>query len=134
MPLSLTTDRRVKNVHSLRSDILFAFVCLAAIYVIIQAIDVLLLIYVSALFAVVISPAIRFIRRLKISGWRPGRGLAIGILLVSLLTALILFALFALPPMIDDAHDLATNWPQRMTQLSARLQGVPFLQNLDRNK
>ena len=134
MPLSLTTDRRVKNVHSLRSDILFAFACLAAMYIIVQAVDVLLLIYVSALFAVVISPAIRFIRRMKIGKWRPGRGLAIGILLVSLLTALILFALFALPPMIDDAHDLAANWPQRMTQVSARLQGVPFLQNLDRTK
>src|SRR5437660_811743 len=107
MPLSLTTDRRVKNVHSLRSDILFAFVCLLAVYVCIQAIDVLLLIYVSALFAVVISPAIRFIRRLKIGGWRPGRGLAIGVLLTSMVSAALLFALFALPPMINDSHDLA---------------------------
>src|SRR5579863_3226964 len=114
MPLSLATDRRVKNVHSLRSDILFGFVCLVAIYVCIRAIDVLLLIYVSALFAVVISPAIRFIRRLKIGGWRPGRGLAIGVLLATMLAGLILFLLFALPPMINDAHDLAANWPTRM--------------------
>jgi predicted PurR-regulated permease PerM len=134
MPLSLTTDRRVKNVHSLRSDILFAFACLLAVYVCIQAIDVLLLIYVSALFAVVISPAIRFIRRLKIGGWRPGRGLAIGVLLTSMVSAALLFALFALPPMINDSHDLAANWPSRMADVSARLHGIPFLQSLDRGK
>jgi predicted PurR-regulated permease PerM len=134
MPLSLATDRRVKNVHSLRSDIVFAFICLAAMYLAIQAIDVLLLIYVSALFAVVISPAIRFIRRLKIGSWRPGRGLAIGVLLLTLLTAVVLFALFALPPMIEDAHDLATNWPSRMADLTAKVHGVPFFENFDRAK
>src|SRR5947209_19589668 len=126
MPLSLTTDRRVKNVHSLRSDILFGFACLAVLYVAVQALDVLLLIYVSALFAVVISPAIRFIRRLKIGTWRPGRGLAIGILLVTMLASLLLFALFALPPMINDAHELAANWPTRMADLTTKLHGLPF--------
>ena len=134
MPLSLTTDRRVKNVHSLRSDIVFAFVCLIAFYVCIQAIDVLLLIYVSALFAVVISPAIRVIRRINIGKWRPGRGLAIGVLLVTMLTAVLLFALFALPPMINDMHDLAANWPKRMADISERVHGVPFLENLDHAK
>lgn len=134
MPLNLATDRRVKNVHSLRSDIVFAFICLAAMYFVLKAIDVLLLIYVSALFAVVISPAIRFIRRLKIGNWRPGRGLAIGVLLITLLTAVVLFALFALPPMINDAHDLAANWPARMADLTKRLHGVPFLENFDRSK
>ena len=58
MPLSLATDRRVKNVHSLRSDIVFAFCCLVTFYVCIQALDVLLLIYVSALFAVVASAVV----------------------------------------------------------------------------
>lgn len=134
MPLSLATDRRVKNVHSLRSDILFAVVCLVAIYVALQAIDVLLLIYVSALFAVVISPAIRFIRRFQVGSWRPGRGLAIAVLLVTLLTAVLLFSLFALPPMINDAHDLATNWPTRVADLTAKLRGVPFMENFDRTK
>jgi predicted PurR-regulated permease PerM len=134
MPLSLTTDRRVKNVHSLRSDILFAFACLVAFYVCIQALDVLLLIYVSALFAVVISPAIRVIRRITIGKWRPGRGLAIGVLLVTLIAAVLLFALFALPPMINDSHELAANWPKRMADLSARFQGVPFLESFDRTK
>ena len=132
MPLALATDRRVKNVHSLRSDILFAFGCLVAIYVAFLAIDVLLLIYVSALFAVVISPAIRFIRRLKIGSWRPGRGLAIGVLLVSMLAAVLLFSLFALPPIIDDAHDLAANWPARVATITAKLQRIPFMENFDR--
>src|SRR5437764_15068506 len=114
MPLRLPTDRRVKNVHSLRSDIVFAFICLAGLYLAIQAIDVLLLIYVSALFAVVISPAIRLIRRLKVGGWRPGRGLAIGVLLVSLLSGFVFFALFRLPPIIRHAHDFAPTSPRRM--------------------
>lgn len=134
MPLNLATDRRVKNVHSLRSDILFAFACLVAIYVAVQAIDVLLLIYVSALFAVVISPAIRFIRRFKIGGWRPGRGLAIGVLLGTMLTALLLFLLFAAPPIISDSHDLAAHWPARVSELNSKIRGIPFFENFDQSK
>jgi predicted PurR-regulated permease PerM len=134
MPLSLTTDRRVKNVHSLRSDILFAGVCLVAIYIAYLAIDVLLLIYVSALFAVVISPAIRVIRRLKIGRWRPGRGMAIIVILVTILTAIVLFLMFALPPMLNDAQDLARNWPARLADLTARVRGVPFMENFDQTK
>ena len=134
MPLNLATDRRVKNVHSLRSDILFGFMCLVAVYVAIRAVDVLLLIYVSVLFAVVISPAIRFISRLKIGKWRPGRGMAILVLLATLLAGLVLFLMFALPPMISDAHDLAANWPARVKDLTTRARGVPFLENFDSNK
>jgi predicted PurR-regulated permease PerM len=134
MPLNLATDRRVKNVHSLRSDILFGLFCVVGVYIAIQAIDVLLLIYVSVLFAVVISPAIRFIRRLKIGSWRPGRGLAIGVLLITLLAGALLFLLFALPPMINDAHDLAANWPKRLAEITAKFRGLPFLENLDQSK
>jgi predicted PurR-regulated permease PerM len=134
MPLNLATDRRVKNVHSLRSDILFGLGVLIAIYIAVQVIDVLLLIYVSALFAVVISPAIRFIRRLKIGNWRPGRGLAILVLLATIFTGLILFLMFALPPMIRDAQDLAANWPARLAGITARIRNVPFFGGIDQDK
>ena len=59
-----------------RSDIIFGVVLLLGLYVAWRVIDVLLLVYVSALFAVVLAPAIDFIRRLHIGNWSPSRGIA----------------------------------------------------------
>ena len=46
--------------------------------------DVLMLIYVSALFAVVLSPAIGMIQKIHIGSWRAGRGFAIVFLILML--------------------------------------------------
>ena len=81
-----------------RAVIVFAFalgLILAIAYLIRE---ILLLLYVSALFAVVFTPVIRGIMRINIRGWHPGRGLAILFLLVSIGAATTLFVAFALPP------------------------------------
>jgi predicted PurR-regulated permease PerM len=109
-------ERRRQQTH--RSDILFTFAVLIGIYVAYRVLDVLLLVYVSALFAVVLAPAIGFVRRLKIGKWRPGRGAAVLIIIVTMLAVIVFTLLFALPPIFSDAQEMAQNWPVRLAALT----------------
>lgn len=114
-----------------RSDIVFFFALVLGLYVAWLARDVLLLIYVSALFAVVISPGIRVIRRLHINGWHPGRGVAIIILVISGIVLLSIIIGFAVPPIVRDVQGLASTWPKNMSALADRVQHVPLINRLD---
>lgn len=114
-----------------RSDMVFFFALVLGLYVAWLARDVLLLIYVSALFAVVISPAIRAVRKLHVNGWHPGRGIAIIAVVVIGLVLLSVAVGFALPPIIRDAQGLASAWPQSMARLAERIRHVPLVNHID---
>ena len=58
-----------EKARSFRSDIVFAFMLAFACYLAWLVRDVLMLVYVSALFAVVLSPVVRFTTRLRIGRW-----------------------------------------------------------------
>jgi len=111
-----------------RADILFLFGVLIAGWAVYAARDVLLLIYVSALFAVVISPVIGVVQKFRINGWRPGRGFALVVLMGGI--ALLLTAIFfvALPPIYNNAQEFASDWPKRLSALAHYL---PFFKSLD---
>jgi predicted PurR-regulated permease PerM len=125
-------ERRRQQTH--RSDILFTFAVLIGIYVAYRVMDVLLLVYVSALFAVVLAPAIGFVRRLQIGKWRPGRGAAVLIIIVTMLAVIVFTLLFALPPIFSDAQEMAQNWPVRLAALTERIRSVPFFDNFNPNQ
>lgn len=114
-----------------RSDIVFFFALLLGLYVAWLARDVLLLIYVSALFAVVISPAIRLVQRVHLRGWRPGRGLSIvavifaGLIFVSLLFGVVL------PPIFHDVQSFANDWPRHAANIGDRINRVPAIVHLN---
>ena len=93
--------------------------------------DVLLLIYVSALFAVVLNPAIEAVRRIHIGHWWPSRPTAILIIIAVAGLSITLFLIFALPPVINDADTIATNFPKRLAELAQNLHRVPSLGKLD---
>src|SRR5262249_19173988 len=101
-----------------RSDILFFFAVLLVLWTAYTVRDVLMLIYVSALFAVVVSPAIGGIQRIRFGRWRPGRGFAILFLFLILALAGSLFMVFAFPPVYRDARQFAADWPKHMASLS----------------
>jgi predicted PurR-regulated permease PerM len=114
-----------------RGYIVFAFVIglvLATAYLMRQ---ILLLLYVSALFAVVLSPVISGITQIHIGRWHPGRGLAIFLLLLSLAGAATLFFAFALPPVLKDVQALITELPTRGPQLLDQLHRLPFISHLN---
>jgi predicted PurR-regulated permease PerM len=118
-----------RNRH--HSDILFAFAVAIALYLAWHVRRELVLIYVSALFAVVLMPVLGFIMRLHIGKWKPGRGSAIFILLVTIATAVTAFLDLALPPVIHDLHDFALEMPTRAPQLLDRMHRLPFLQHVN---
>jgi len=128
---SVVVQTRSGRARSVRGDILFAFavaLVLAAAYLMRQ---ILLLLYVSALFAVVLSPVIRGIMRIHIGRWHPGQGLSIFLLVLSLAAAATLFFSFALPPVVQDLQSLFTELPTRGPQLLAWLHRVPFISHVD---
>jgi predicted PurR-regulated permease PerM len=118
------------NTHY-RAAIVFSFVLGLSLYVAYLVREVLLLVYVSALFAVVISPAIGLVRRIRIRKWRPSRGIPILVILVGGLGLLALLLAFVIPPIYRDAQGLAAEWPQHVGTLSEKIRNFPFARNLD---
>jgi len=116
-----------------RSNIIFAFFIAVVLYAAWQVRDALLLIYVSALFAVILSPIIEHIRRIRIGKWRPGRGAAIIILFVGLAVVIGLFFTLAVPPIARDLKEFSQEWPQRVQALSEKLHHLPYADRLNIN-
>src|SRR5438309_10718581 len=127
-PIQSSTTRNLLNPGpKRRADILFTLAVLAAIYLAWRVREVLLIIYVSALFAVVISPALRFVQRFKMRRWSPGKGLAFIVIVFTLITVVVLFFTLAVPPVFEDIKALAQDWPNRMAELTAQLRKLPFM-------
>src|SRR5260370_42185767 len=114
-----------------RSDIIFFFAVLLAIWIAYTVRDVLMLVYVSAMFSVVLAPAIGAIRKINIKGWRPGRGLAILVLMFSLVLAAALFFGFAMPPLYRDARAFSADWPKHLVTMTQRIQSMPSGRHFD---
>ncbi len=122
-PLSaVAAERRA----STRSNILFAvavFLLLAVAWKLLKELEIL---YVSALFAVVLMPIVQRITRLSIRGYSPARAVAILIMLVAVLGGLTLFFTLGLPPVIRDLQGFAHELPQRIPAAVARMKRVPL--------
>jgi predicted PurR-regulated permease PerM len=117
--------------QTMRSNIVFTFCVIAALYLAWLTREVLFLLYVSALFAVVIMPVLQFIMRLHLGKWQPGR--AVAILVVFLLVGgfLTLFIMFALPPVVRDMREFIQELPTKGPELLSRLQKLPIAKHLD---
>jgi predicted PurR-regulated permease PerM len=89
--------------------------------------DVLILIYVSALFAVVLMPVVNGIMRFELRGGRHiSRAAAIALLLSFSFLALATFFTLGLPPVIRDLHQFAADLPDRIPAIVARVKHVPY--------
>jgi predicted PurR-regulated permease PerM len=114
-----------------RANILFTFGVALLLYTAWHVRDELLVLYVSALFAVVLMPVLRGLMQLRIGKWSPGRGMAILILFLIVGGCIALFALFAMPPVVRDLHEFAKEMPTRGPQLISRIRALPFSQRVD---
>ena len=114
-----------------RGTVLFAFGVGIALYLAYLLHDVLVVIYVSALFAVVLMPLVRGVMKLHIRNWHPGRGMAVLFILVLTLGSLTVFFMYALAPAFRDLRDFIKELPERGPQFFARLQQTPVLRDID---
>ena len=103
--------------RTLRSDILFAFTLALACYLAWLVRDALVLLYVSALFAVVLSPLVSAIANVRVHRWQPFRRIAVPVLLVLVVGALIAFGFLALPPDPDGRIRRSINGPVTFSDL-----------------
>jgi predicted PurR-regulated permease PerM len=125
MPVAVAKSR------SLRSDIVFAFILVLACALAWVVREVLMLLYVSALFAAVLTPIVRSTGRLRIGRWRPFKGYAVFFLLLAIAGLLTAFGFLALPPVIRDLHEFAREMPVRLPALLDKLRHIPFADNLN---
>jgi predicted PurR-regulated permease PerM len=120
------------NSHSVRGYIVFAFALALALYLAWLIRGVLVLLYVSAIFAVVLTPVVRATSRIRIGRRRPFQGsAAILILLLAVAALLTAFGFLALPPIIRDLQSLNGEMPTRVPALLAKLREVPFAGRLN---
>jgi len=118
--------------ESIRGLIVFVFALAFAIYVAWLVRDVLVLLYVSALFAVVLTPVVRATSRLRIGRWHPFQGAgAIFFLLLVVAGALTAFGFLTFPPVIHDLQALSSELPARLPALLARIRQIPFANHLN---
>src|SRR5207248_7505692 len=113
-----------------RSDIAFALFLGLALYVAWELRHALLLVYVAIVLAIVLAPAVDWLRRWHIGRWRPGR--TAGVLIFMLLATAVatLVGVVAVPPLARQATLLAQQWPQRVNEFVGRIHGLSFASNL----
>jgi predicted PurR-regulated permease PerM len=118
--------------RSLRSDIVFAFALVAVGYLVWLTRDVLVLLYVSAIFAVIFAPVVDSIARIRIGRFQPLKGArAIFFLLLALGAAITLYVSLALPPVIRDLQNLSTTLPTLAPELLAKVRHLPFMDHMN---
>jgi len=114
-----------------RSIVLFAFGVAIALYMSYILRDELVVIYVSALFAVVLMPLVRGVMKLHIGRWHPSRGIAVLLIVVLTAGSLTAFFAYALRPAFKDLREFVRELPQRGPQFFARIQQVPLLRDVN---
>ncbi len=118
----------------MRGYILFTFVLIGFLGLAWKLHHVLLILYVSGLFAVVLTPVVKRIERLRVRGKHLGKGIATLTLFAGILLALTLFFWIAFPPAIRDFASFASELPHRVPQLLSKLQRLPMASKLDMSK
>jgi predicted PurR-regulated permease PerM len=125
-------NQSAQSKHNVRGHIVFFFAVALALYVAWLIRGMLALLYISALFAVVLSPVVRATSRIHIGRWKPFHGsTAILILLLAVAGAFAVFGFFALPPVINDLQALTGELPTRIPEILAKVREVPYADRLD---
>jgi len=131
-PLSLepyqsnAAEEKATQSETVRGYILFTFAVALALALAWRLRSVLELVYVSALFAVVLMPIVQNIMGLRIRNWSPSRPVAVVALVLSVFGALALFLVVGIPPVMHDVQHFAADLPRRIPGVIARLKHLPM--------
>lgn len=111
---------------AVRGNILFAVAVFLLVAFGFQIRKELEILYVSALFAVVLMPAIESITSLKIRGYRPSRAVAVVVLLLGTLIVLAVVFIIGLPPVMRDLRSFLTELPAQIPAAVAKVKRLPM--------
>ena len=123
LPLSASVEERRT---ATRGNIVFAIAILLALALCYKLAKELEILYVSALFAVVLMPVVSKLTDLNIRGYRPSRSVAIVVLLLGTLLILGVFFTIGLPPVMNDLRNFLTELPTRIPSAVARVKHLPM--------
>jgi predicted PurR-regulated permease PerM len=119
------------NPHTARSNIVFVFALVLACYLAWIIRDELVLLYVSALFAVVLMPVVHATANIRIGRRQPFQRSAVFLLIFLAAAAITAFGFVALPPVIRDLQEFGREMPSRLPPLLDRFKHIPFASSLD---
>ncbi len=120
----------IRKLRTPRSNIVFAFCLALAGYLVWLAREAVLLLYVSALFAVVLMPVVRAVEKLHIGRWRPKKAASVVFMLLVLAAGFAGFGFLAIPPVAHDLEQLSAQAPVLPT-LIQKVQNLPLLNRID---
>lgn len=120
--------------RAIRGYILFAIaiLCLLGLSWVLK--HVLQILYVSALFAVVLTPVVNRIQTFQVRGYKPSKAVGVLLLLAAILVGLGLFFWIGLPPVIRDFTNFLSDLPHRVPILLGKLRSVPLANKFDLSK
>jgi predicted PurR-regulated permease PerM len=114
-----------------RKEILFTIAILLLLGLAYVARNVLLLIYVSGLFAVMVTPLVKRIESFRIGKWHPSRGLALMGIAIAGAVVMVLFFMVAVPPIYEDLQQLSSELPNKSTGIMQHIRQVPLLNRVN---
>lgn len=123
-PPALTPQEEQRR--NVRSYILFTFGIIVLLGLLWKLLNVLEIVYVSALFAVVLMPIVQQIMKLRIFGHHPSRTVAVLGLVIAVFLVLGLFFMIAMPPVIHDIEHFGSDLPKKLPTLGAKVRHLPF--------
>jgi predicted PurR-regulated permease PerM len=88
-----------------------------------------LLIYSSALFAVVFTPLVRAVQKIQIGKWHPSQGFALAALFLVVAGVGAVFIIFAVPPVVRDVQSVLHDAPNHIAAIADTLHRLPILRN-----
>jgi predicted PurR-regulated permease PerM len=115
----------------IKKSILLAALTVVGLLIVYLIRNSLLIIYVSCIFAIVLSPAVHWVCRLRIVRWHPSRGMAILLLVIAVLLGLVIMLGFGLPQVIADIQQLFILLPQAFQRLQDYLRQFSNLPQMD---
>ncbi len=113
--------------QQINKSILLAAVTAVALLAAYTVRNALLIIYISCIFAIVLSPAVNWVSRLRILWWQPSTGAAIALFVIAILIALGILLGFGLPQIIADIQQLFSLLPQVLRKLREHILDLPYL-------
>ena len=116
----------IEKRRTVRGHIVFTIAMLLSLALAWKLRSVLQLVYVSALFAVVLMPVVKRIERLQVGKYKPSRMVAILALMLSVVVALFLLFFFGLPPVVHDLESFTHDLPARLPELVAKIKKLPL--------
>jgi predicted PurR-regulated permease PerM len=122
IPPSAEEQQKVR----IRGYILFFFGVIALLALGWKLSKELEILYVAALFAVVLMPIVDRISTISIRGYQPSRGVSIVILIAGVIGILVLFFIVGLPPVLRDLREFSDDLPRRIPVALSKLKKLPM--------